>query len=253
MEQGSTYKFTKMQAFGNDFAIFDFRNKPNADFTRSDVIILTDKNYGIGCDQLIIIRKSNKPDDEKGVNVRIDVYNGDGTQALNCGNGVRCVIGYIANETDKPIVRVQIGDRVMTGKADKNKGYAKVNMGVPTIDDDMVEIGNLHKVVKVNNFGDLDLQPSDEYNIQYFQVRSNKEVFMRSIEKGTGETLSCGSGTCAVAAYCIKNGITTSPMKIVSRGSDIVDSFAEVAWEGEGKPMLLAGRYSFVFTGEIKI
>ena len=253
MEQKKVYKFTKMQAFGNDFAIFDFRNQPNDKFTRSEVIILTDKNYGIGCDQLIVIRKSSKPDDEKGVNVAIEVYNGDGTEALNCGNGVRCIVGYIARETEKPIIRVQIGDRTMVGKADKSKEYAKVNMGIPNISEDIVEIGNKHRVVKVDNFGNIDTQPDNEYNIQYFQVRTKKEVFMRSIEIGTGETLSCGSGTCAVAAYCIKNGITTSPMKIISRGSDIVDSYAEVAWEGEGKPMLLAGKYSFVFTGEVSI
>jgi diaminopimelate epimerase len=76
---------------------------------------------------------------------------------------------------------------------------------------------------------------------------------MRTIERGVGETMSCGSGTCAVAGYCIKNNLTDKVMKVTSRGSDIMDTSAEISWDGEGKPMLLGGNYSFVFTGEIEI
>ncbi len=247
------YSFTKMQAFGNDFAIFDFRNVEEHKFTRSEIIIVTDRNYGIGCDQLITLHKSTRPDDEKGTNVLIKIYNGDGTEALNCGNGIRCIVGYISRETVKPIVRVQIGNKIMVGKADKKKEIAKVNMGIPIITNDIVEIGNRHKIVVVDNFDQIDTTTNDSFNVHYVQVRSTNEVFMRSIEIGTGETLSCGSGSCAVAAYCIKNNLTTSPMKVISRGSDIMDTAANVAWEGEGKPMLLSGNYSFVYTGEIEL
>ena len=247
------YSFTKMQAFGNDFVIFDFRNGEEHTFTKSEIIITTDRNYGIGCDQLITIHKSTRADDEKGTNVVIHVYNGDGTEAMNCGNGIRCVVGYISQETNKPIIRVQIGNKIMVGKANKENGTAKVNMGVPIVNGDIVDIGNKHKIIIVDNFSDIDTATNDEMNIHYVQIRDKNEVFMRSIERGTGETLSCGSGTCAVAAYCIKNGLTTSPMKVISRGSDIMDTHANVAWEGEGKQMLLSGNYSFVYTGEIEL
>ena len=93
----------------------------------------------------------------------------------------------------------------------------------------------------------------EEYNLHYIQVRSRGEVFMRTIERGSGETLSCGSGTCAVAAYCIKNSLTDKNVKIVSRGSDIMDTAAEVSWDGDGKAILLGGNYNFVFSGEIEI
>ena len=76
---------------------------------------------------------------------------------------------------------------------------------------------------------------------------------MRTIERGSGETLSCGSGTCAVAAYCITNNLVDKNVKVVSRGSDIMDTAAEVSWDGAGKSMLLGGNYSFVFSGEIEI
>jgi len=248
------YKFTKMHAFGNDFAIFDFRiEHTTMQFSKPQIIILTDRNFGIGCDQLIIINKSSKPDDEKGINVAIQVYNKDGSYAENCGNGIRCVVGYISRETRKPLVRVQIGNKMIIGKADKNSQFAKVNMGVPVIHNDIVEIGNKHKVVIVKDFSEMVDRIDPEYNVHYVQLRSRNNVFMRTIERGSGETLSCGSGTCAVAVYCISNNLVDKNVKIFSRGSDIMDTAAEVSWDGEGKPILLGGNYNFVFTGEIDI
>ena len=247
------FTFTKMQAFGNDFAIFDFRNEhTDYEFTDSRIIIVTDRNFGIGCDQLITIHKSPRPDDEKGANVLIRVFNPDGTEAKNCGNGIRCVTGYIARENTKPLVRVQIGDKIMLGKPDRQSMYAKVNMGVPTVNGDVVELLNKHKIQVVENYDNLPSDFDAEYNLHFIQVRSRTEVYMRTIERGTGETLSCGSGTCAVAAYCISNNLVDKKVRVISRGSDIMDAAAEVTWDGEGKPMLLGGNYSFVYTGEIE-
>ena len=247
------FAFIKMQAFGNDFAIFDFRNEhTDYEFTESRIIITTDRNFGIGCDQLITIHKSTRPDDEKGANVLIRVFNPDGTEAKNCGNGIRCVVGYIARENTKPLVRVQIGDKIMLGKPDRQSMYAKVNMGVPVVNGDIVELLNKHKIQVVENYDNLPSEVDAEYNLHFIQVRSRTEIYMRTIERGTGETLSCGSGTCAVAAYCISNNLVDKKVRVVSRGSDIMDTAAEVTWDGEGKPMLLGGNYSFVYTGEIE-
>ena len=248
------YKFTKMHAFGNDFAIFDFRvENVDMEFSTAQKIIMTDRNFGIGCDQLITIHKASKPDDDKGTNVAIRVFNQDGSEAQNCGNGIRCVIGYIARESQKPLVRVQIGNKMMLGKPDRASLFAKVNMGVPVVNGDIVEIGNKHKIMIVENFDNMATKPDEEYNLHYVQVKSRSEVFMRTIERGSGETLSCGSGTCAVAAYCITNNLVDKNVKVVSRGSDIMDTAAEVSWDGAGKSMLLGGNYSFVFSGEIEI
>lgn len=247
-------KFTKMHAFGNDFIVFDFRNEhQDKQFTESDLILTCDRNFGIGCDQMIVIHKSSTPDDEKGTNVKIDVYNNDGSVAENCGNGIRCVAGYIARENTKPLVRVQLGNKITLVKVDRENEFAKANMGTPIVNGDIVELGNKHKIIIVDNFDNMDFTPNDEYNIHYVQVKSRTEVFMRSIERGVGETMSCGSGTCAVAGYCIVNNLTDKVMKVTSRGSDIMDTSAEISWDGEGKPMLLGGNYSFVFTGEIEI
>ena len=248
-----TLNFTKMHAFGNDFVIFDFRNEAEQEFTESDLILTCDRNFGIGCDQLITIHNSTTPDDEKGTNVMIKVYNNDGSVCDNCGNGIRCVAGYVARENDKPLVRVQLGNKTTLVKVDRDNEFAKANMGIPVVNGDMVDLGNQHKVVIVENFDNMDFTPNEEYNIHYVQVRSRNEVFMRSIERGVGETMSCGSGTCAVAAYCITNNLTEKVLKITSRGSDIMDTSAEVSWDCEGKPMLLGGNYSFVFTGTIEM
>ena len=248
------YQFTKMHAYGNDFCVFDFRNEePNFEFDENQIIILTDRNFGIGCDQLLTIHKCVKPDDEKGTNVMIKIYNQDGSKAMNCGNGIRCIVGYIARESTKPLVRVQVGNKLMLGKPDRNSMFAKVNMGIPTVNGNIVEIGNKHKIEIVDNFDNITTTSDPEYNLHYVQVRSRGEVYMRTIERGSGETLCCGSGSCAVVAYCIANNLTDKNVKVVSRGSDIMDSAGEVSWDGAGKPILLGGHYNFVYTGEIEI
>ena len=217
------YQFTKMHAYGNDFCVFDFRNEePNFEFDENQIIILTDRNFGIGCDQLLTIHKCVKPDDEKGTNVMIKIYNQDGSKAMNCGN-------------------------------DRNSMFAKVNMGIPTVNGNIVEIVNKHKIEIVDNFDNITTTSDPEYNLHYVQVRSRGEVYMRTIERGSGETLCCGSGSCAVVAYCIANNLTDKNVKVVSRGSDIMDSAGEVSWDGAGKPILLGGHYNFVYTGEIEI
>ncbi len=249
-----TYKFTKMYAYGNDFAIFDFRNEAKEDqFTASQLIILTDRNFGIGCDKLLTIHKCVKPDDEKGTNVKIRIYNQDGTEAHNCGNGVRCVIGYIARESQKPLVRVQVGNKLMLGKPDRKALFAKVNMGIPVVNGDVVELGDKHKIQVVSDFNDIEKKANGEYNLQYVQVRSRGEIFMRSVEKGVGETLSCGDGACAAVAYCMSNNLVDKQVKVISRGSDIMDTAMEVSWDGAGKPILLGGHYNFMYTGEVEM
>ena len=140
----------------------------------------------------------------------------------------------------------------MLGKPDRQSMYAKVNMGVPVVNGDIVELLNKHKIQVVENYDNLPSEVDAEYNLHFIQVRSRTEIYMRTIERGTGETLSCGSGTCAVAAYCISNNLVDKKVRVVSRGSDIMDTAAEVTWDGEGKPMLLGGNYSFVYTGEIE-
>lgn len=247
------YNFTKMHAFGNDFAIFDFRNE-NSDviFNENQIIILTDRNFGIGCDQLLVLYKSTEPDNDKGTNVMLRVYNQDGTEAQNCGNGVRCVVGYISKNSTKPLVRVQVGGRWAIGRADQKTLFAKVNMGTPIVNGNIVEIGNKHRIEIVDNFDNIDKKPDPNYNVHYVQIRARDEVFMRTIERGSGETLCCGSGTCAVVAYCISQNLTDRKVRVISRGSDIMDAAAEVSWE-EGKPMMLGGNYSFVYTGEVEI
>ncbi len=248
------YKFTKMHAFGNDFAIFDFREEnENLLFSKAQLIIMADRNFGIGCDQIIIINKSFKADDEKGVNVSIRIFNQDGSEAENCGNGIRCVVGYVARENQKPLVRVQVGKKIIPGKPNRSALSATVNMGVPVVNGNIVEIGNKHKIMIVENFDNIEKKTDPEYNLHYVKILSRNEVFMRTIERGSGETLSCGSGSCAVAAYCITNNLVDQKVKIISRGSDIMNKFAEINWAGVGKPMLLTGNYSFVYSGVIKI
>jgi diaminopimelate epimerase len=243
--------FTKMHSFGNDFIIFDFRNQDRI-LKEDEIIYLADRNYGIGCDQIIALYKATLPDDEKSTNILVRIYNQDGTQASQCGNGVRCIAGYIARETNKIIVRVSIdtGPTVLA-KPDKNTFFAKVNMGIPIVENDTVKIGNNHKIIIVKDFNNIDKTPNISYNVSYVRVDSKEQIFIRTVEMGVGETLSCGSAACAASAYCISNNLTNKVVKVMTRGSDIMDSMAEISWEGPGKPMLQGGGYTFVFTGAV--
>jgi diaminopimelate epimerase len=246
--------FIKMHAFGNDFAIFDCR-KENQDLLLSsnDVIILADRNFGIGCDQVIVIYESATPSDEKSLCVMTRIYNTDGSEAQQCGNGMRCIAAYVLENEKQNLIKIQIGDKTVIAKYERDKKIVKVNMGIPVVMGEMVDIGNKHKVIVVDNFDNIDKTINNEFNINYVKINSKTEIFVRTIERGVGETLSCGSGVCASVAYCITQNLTEKIVKVITRGSDIMSSSLEVAWEGSGKPMLQAGSFTNVFEGEIEI
>ena len=244
-----------MHSFGNDFIIIDLRTE-NKDYilTEDNIIYLCDRNYGVGCDQLLVISKSDKADDDKSVNVNVKIFNADGSEALQCGNGLRCISGFVAKAIEKVIIKCHIKENTFITKADKQKQYTKVNMGIPKIENDTITIGNQHKIIIVENFDTLIREPHHTFNYNYVQIKDKDNIFVRTVEKGVGETLSCGSGICASVAYCIQNNLTNKAVKVTTRGSDIVDSVNDVAWDNvNNKPILQGGFYNFIFEGVIDL
>ncbi len=277
-------KFTKMQGAGNDYVYVDcFReNVANPAEVAKKV---SNRNFGIGSDGLILIMPSDAAD------VRMRMFNSDGSESEMCGNGIRCVAKYaydhgivakkeITAETGAGILTL----RLFTDGANKVE-KVRVNMGVPRLtrkeipmlgDADSkvineplnilhttfhitcVSMGNPHCVIfvddvenfQVEKYGSLieihDLFPR-RTNVEFVKVLSRTEVRQRTWERGAGETLACGTGASAVTAACVLNGLTEKKIVNHLSGGDL-----ELEW-AEDDSVYMTGPAIEVFTGEIEI
>lgn len=267
-------KFTKMQGTGNDFIVIDAINQklPNMlqDFSKK----IADRHFGIGADQVLIIGKSKKAD------FKMLIFNNDGSEVEMCGNGIRCLARYVLEKglTVKKKLEVETLGGIVRPEIVDNK--VKVNMGVPSFDTKnwkigetinkrfrvggksfnitLVSVGNPHCVIfvpkitdeLVHKFGPLIENHSafpNKINAEFVKVKSKNEIEMRVWERGTGETLSCGTGATASVVAAIKNKLNSNKVTVHLLGGDL-----EIEWEGEGKSAYLSGPAKFVFEGEIK-
>lgn len=261
-------RFTKMHGIGNDFVVIDAREQmlhPQ----QLPIVALSNRHTGIGFDQLLLIETSDKAD------FFCRIFNADGSEAEQCGNGLRCVARFLHEnrlattsftiETKAGIFSVEIldGDQV------------RVAMGVPVISQQLVEIqlnceprkaaisvlsmGNPHAVLKVPALQQVNtalLAPAiashalfpNGANVGFMEVIQKNHIRLRTFERGAGETLACGSNACAAAIAGIKNDWLTSTVQVeFSHGSLWVD------WQGDDKPVYLTGSATTVFTGECRL
>jgi diaminopimelate epimerase len=186
--------FTKMQAQGNDFIVLNGLNSELPELTEDFVRTTTERRYGIGCDQLLVL--AMLPDDQTDAILRI--FNNDGSEAANCGNGLRCVGDLLMREMDKPQVSIALQDRIV--KAERTENGIRVEMGAARITGWTkahvdVEIGNTHRIF----FETTEEFPTDR-NVEIVTGRIGDHVIIDIIERGTGSTPACGSGACATAA-----------------------------------------------------
>jgi len=277
-------KFTKMQGAGNDYVYVNcFKEKVEnpADVARK----VSNRNFGIGSDGLILIMPSTVAD------VRMRMFNSDGSESEMCGNGIRCVAKYaydqgivaakeISAETGAGILTLQLFTN-----ADNKVERVRVNMGEPrlvrseipmngdgssrVIDEPLnilhstfritcVSMGNPHCVIFVDEVEDF---PVEKYgplienhemfprrtNVEFVQVISRSEVRQRTWERGAGETLACGTGASAVTVACVLNGLTERRIVNHLSGGDL-----EMEWPENG-PVYMTGPAVQVFTGEIDL
>jgi diaminopimelate epimerase len=186
--------FYKMQAQGNDFIILNGLNSELPELTERFVRTITERRYGIGCDQLLVL--AMLPDDQ--TNAILRIFNNDGSEAANCGNGLRCVADLLMREMNKSQVSIALQDRIV--KADRTKNGVRIEMGAAKITDQTeahvdVDLGNTHRVF----FEATEEFPTD-CNIEIVTGQIADHVFIDIIERGTGHTPACGSGACATAA-----------------------------------------------------
>lgn len=270
-------KFTKMHGLGNDYIYVNTIDEGERDYSKL-AIKYSERHFGIGADGIITISKSDRAD------FFMQIYNADGSKGEMCGNGIRCVGKYVFDNglTDKTNISIDtlagikyLELKILDGKVDS----VKVNMGIPTthqkdklslekvshklqIDNKEYEVmdvsmGNPHTVIFVPKITDelvLEIGPKIENN-SYYPNRTNVEFVeiidetnlkMRVWERGSGETMACGTGACATAvAYLLKNNINKE-MTIHLRGGNLI-----INWNKEDNNVYMEGPATKVFDGEI--
>lgn len=273
-------RFTKMQGAGNDFVVIDATKSP-VHLSHAQIQHIANRYFGVGCDQLLMVEATNTP----GVDFRYRIFNADGGEVEQCGNGARCFVRFVVDKglTSKRDIRVETASGIITLML-QDDGQVTVNMGAPrftpaqipfeaeqqsvsyelpladeTVTISAVSMGNPHAVMLVDNVHTAEvasLGPQIEshmrfpqrVNAGFMQVLNEHEINLRVYERGSGETLACGTGACAAAVSGIQLGTLQSPVKVHTRGGILT-----IQWAGGDTPVLMTGPADIVFDGEIEI
>ncbi|CAM5281071.1 diaminopimelate epimerase [Thauera mechernichensis] len=271
-------RFTKMHGLGNDFVVIDATREP-VELTPARVRAIADRHLGVGCDQLLVVEPATRPD----VDFRYRIFNADGGEVEQCGNGARCFVRFVHDKglTSKREIRVETRSGVIAPRL-RDDGLVTVDMGVPQFAPDKipfvsesdafvqplevgdrtvaitaVSMGNPHAVQVV---ADVDTAPVAELgalierherfparvNAGFLEVVDPGHARLRVFERGAGETLACGTGACAAVVAGIGRGLLVSPVKVETRGGEL-----EIAWAGPGSPVLMTGPAVSVFEAEM--
>ena len=268
--------FTKMQGLGNDFVVIDATRTPFT-LTRSQVRRLADRRLGVGCDQVLVVEPPRTPQTD----FRYRIFNADGGEVEQCGNGARCFVIFVRAKglTSKRTLAVDTAGGVIhpTLEAD---GNVTVDMGLPrfrpqdapfiggsggvtdTLDVDgtavtisVLSMGNPHAVQVVD---DVDAAPvatqgpriehhprfPERVNAGYMQVLDRANIRLRVWERGAGETPACGTGACAAVVAGIRRGLLDARVRVQTRGGML-----DIEWHGQDRPVLMTGPATTVFEG----
>lgn len=273
-------KFSKMHGLGNDFVVLD-GIRQQVSLTPEQLRYLADRHFGVGCDQILLVEAPSQP----GVDFRYRIFNADGSEVEQCGNGARCFVRFVheAGLTDKREIRVETQTGIIAPRLEAN-GNVTVDMGeprflpaeIPFLHDDDVVIYNLDvadetleiSVVSMGNphavqvVASVEQAPVGEHgplienherfpqrvDAGFMQVVDRHAIKLRVFERGSGETLACGTGACAAVVTGIRRGLLDSPVRVTTRGGDL-----NIAWGGPSRPVLMSGPAVTVFTGEIEL
>ena len=268
-----------MHGLGNDFVVIDGVNQ-SVSLSPAQLRRLADRRYGIGCDQVLLIEIAQGDAD-----FRYRIFNADGGEVEQCGNGARCFVRYVHDRglTGKDEIRVETQGGLIIPRLEAN-GEVSVNMGIPkfqpreipfiaekrestyflaignrNVEISAISMGNPHAVQVV---ADVDSAPvSSEgplieshpnfprrVNAGYMQVLDRRHIRLRVYERGTGETLSCGTGACAAVVAGIQRGLLENEVKVSFGSGDLF-----VNWRGENQPVWMTGPAVTVFDGEIDL
>ena len=272
--------FTKMHGCGNDFVVIDATATPFAP-TPALLHRLTDRRFGVGCDQVLVVQAPTAAE----VDFDYRIFNADGSEVGQCGNGSRALAVFVRDRglSSKPELRVQTRTARMV-LALQPDGQVRVDMGAPrlvpaeipftgadslrhrlpldgfgTVEFGAANMGNPHAVLCVD---DVDAAPVETLgpalqarrdlfpegvNVGFLEVRDSANGRLRVYERGSGETLACGSGACAAHVVARRWGLFGDSARLELRGGSL-----ELHWSGEGQPVRMTGPAETVYTGEIE-
>ena len=274
--RANTLRFTKMEGLGNDFVVIDATRAPFV-LTTAQIRLLADRRFGVGCDQVLVVEAGREDAD-----FRYRIFNADGGEVEQCGNGARCFVVYVREHglTDRREIRVETAGGIIVPRLEDD-GEVVVDMGVPrfapsdipfidgtgalveSLDVDgtrvaisAVSIGNPHAVQRVD---DVDRAPvailgplierhprfPQRVNAGFMQIVDRATIRLRVYERGAGETLACGTGACAAVVAGRRLGLLDERVRVLMRGGELT-----VVWLGEGAPVAMKGPARTVFEGE---
>lgn len=272
--------FTKMHGLGNDFMVVDLISQ-RAYLRDEQIRQLADRHFGIGFDQLLLVEPPRQPD----MDFRYRIFNADGGEVENCGNGARCFARFVIDQrlTHKTEFKVETLGGPLTLKV-TDDGRVRVDMGAPrfapkeipfvadsdeplhqleiderTVSFSVASMGNPHAVLEVDDVESapvaelgpkLQQHPSfpRQANIGFMQIDSAHAIRLRVYERGAGETLACGTGACAAVACGIRRGVLQSPVEVELRGGRLT-----LEWQGGETAIIMTGPAERVFDGRIAL
>ncbi len=273
-------KFTKMHGTGNDFVVLD-GVRQSVHLTPEQLRLLADRHFGVGCDQILLVETAQSPE----ADFRYRIFNADGGEVEQCGNGARCFVRFVHDQglTHKREITVETKCGLISPRLEED-GHITVNMGEPifeaaripfnshsdalvqplqvgneTVQITAVSMGNPHAVqivedvehAPVTTQGTLiehhPLFPK-RVNAGYMQIVDRQHIKLRVYERGTGETLSCGTGACAAAVAGMRRGLLDDHVQVATKGGVL-----SIAWAGEGTSVMMTGPAISVYEGEINI
>ena len=273
-------RFTKMHGAGNDFVVFDGINQ-SVNLTPKQIRHIADRHFGVGCDQLLLVERPSTAS----ADFRYRIFNADGSEVENCGNGARCFARFVYDQhlTGKRDIRVETANGLMELHL-TNDRQVVVDMGKPILEPKVipfeadsfapeykvhiegigevalgaVSMGNPHAVVRVDN---IDTAPVEEWgpliephpvfprkvNVGFMEVVDEHHIRLRVFERGAGETLACGTGACAAVVSGQLRGWLKPGVTVSLPGGDLF-----IEWDGESN-VRMTGPAVTVYDGRINI
>jgi diaminopimelate epimerase len=273
-------RFTKMHGQGNDFVVID-GVRQRVSLSAQEVRGIADRHFGVGCDQVLVVERPASP----GSDFRYRIWNADGGEVEQCGNGARCFARFVRDQglTGKNELVVETAKGLIRPRIDPS-GRVTVDMGPPAFEPaeipflapaasltyplavdggelevSVLSMGNPHAVQVV---ADVERAPvatqgplieshpafPRRVNAGYMQVVSRGRIRLRVWERGAGETLACGTGACAAVVSGIRLGLLDEEVQVATRGGELV-----VGWRGTPHPVMMTGDCARVFEGEIEL
>ncbi len=270
-------QFTKMHGLGNDFVVIDAISQ-SINLTSEQIVAISDRHFGVGCDQLLLVEKSSDARAE----FRYRIFNADGGEVEQCGNGARCFAVFVREQglTTSNVISVETAGGLIELTVEQDQ--VTVDMGIPNFHPGSlpfsvenraerynlmvngteyaigaVSMGNPHAVLQVADVSQANVESigaamqshasfPNRVNAGFMEIVSRDEIRLRVYERGAAETLACGTGACAAVAVGRMQGKLDEKVSVQLRGGNLT-----IRWQGEGSTLLMTGPAATVFQGQI--